>query len=213
MNDKQQRMNQIEKNVKSCQKCRLYEEAKNGVPGEGNVAAEIVFIGEAPGAYEDETGRPFVGRAGKLLEVSLQEIGLSRSDVWIGNIIKHRPPGNRDPLPDEIKSCAPYLMLQLELISPKLIVTLGRFAMNFFYKEGKISRDKGRLIRVGEYNVYPVYHPAAGLRSSSMMVDFKSDFLRIPEILKIIKEGKFVDLGIEEVLPEGVPDGQLGLGV
>lgn len=173
----------IAKNVKNCRKCRLCDLAKNAVVGEGNIDAEIVFIGEAPGRTEDETGRPFVGRAGKLLEALLKQIGRKREDVWIGNIIKHRPPENRDPLPDEIAACSPYLKMQLEAINPKLIVTLGRFSMNYFYADGKISRDRGHIIKVGAYNVYPVYHPAAGLRNPQMLKDLTVDFLRIPKVL------------------------------
>ena len=185
--DKDILLRQIEINVKNCAKCRLCKTAKNPVPGEGNINAELVFIGEAPGATEDDTGRPFVGRAGKLLETTLAQIGLKREDVWIGNIIKHRPPENRDPLPDEILACEPYLALQLKAISPVLIVTLGRFSMNYFYPEGKISRDRGHVIKTNLYNVYPVYHPAAALRNPTMMKDFRDDFLRIPSIIEQVK--------------------------
>lgn len=207
--DKVTQLLEIEKNIKICKKCRLCEKATNAVPGEGNVNTEIAFIGEAPGEKEDLSGRPFVGRAGKLLELLLKEIGYERSDIWIGNIIKHRPPLNRDPLPDEIEACQPYLTLQLKLISPVLVVTLGRFSMNYFYPEGKITRDHGHVIKVGGYNVYPVYHPAAALRNPSMARTLKDDFMRIPEILKEVKFGtkSNKDGKIEEA-----PDGQLGLG-
>ncbi len=183
-------LNQIENNVKLCKKCRLCENAKNSVPGEGNIDSKIVFIGEAPGATEDATGRPFVGRAGMLLQKLLEVINLKREDVWIGNIIKHRPPENRDPLPDELSLCEPYLTMQLNIIKPKLVVTLGRFSMNYFYKDGKITRDHGHTIKVettqGVYNVYPVYHPAAALRNGDMLKTLKEDFLRIPSILESI---------------------------
>lgn len=183
-------MSKIEQNVLHCQECRLYKTAKNGVPGEGNINSPLVFIGEAPGAVEDKTGRPFVGRAGKLLEQLLHKIGYKREEVWIGNIIKHRPPNNRDPVQDEIKSCAPYLSLQLKTMDPKLIVTLGRFAMHYFYKEGTISKNRGQLVRAGNYNIYPVYHPAAGLRNQGMMRSLEEDFMKIPEVLKNLEEGK-----------------------
>jgi DNA polymerase len=205
--NKKETMQQIENNVKNCQKCRLYKGAHNPVPGEGDINAEIIFIGEAPGANEDATGRPFVGRAGKLLERLLAKIGYTREQVWIGNIIKHRPPGNRDPMPDEIRACVPYLNLQLKTLDPKLIVTLGRFAMNFFYPEGKISRDRGRLIKSKDHHVYPVYHPAAGLRNSKLLADLRDDFLRIPEVLEKIKSGQ-IEPATEE---ESSPDGQLKL--
>lgn len=186
-------MEKIAKKVRDCKKCRLYKEAQNAVPGEGSLDSEIVFIGEAPGAQEDKTGRPFVGRAGRLLESLLEEIGMKREDVWIGNIIKHRPPGNRDPKPDEIGACEPYLTVQLRILQPKLIVTLGRFAMYYFYKGGKISRDHGNLIRVENSKVdkdlfvFPVYHPAAGLRNGRFREALEEDFRRIPQILKQIE--------------------------
>jgi uracil-DNA glycosylase family 4 len=130
--------------------------------------------------------------------------------VWIGNIIKHRPPENRDPLPDEIAACEPYLTEQLRIISPKLIVTLGRFALNYFYPEGKITRDHGRMITVGKYNVYPVYHPAAALRNQEMARVLKQDFLKIPNIL-LEARNKF----IENMESESDSDNrdQIGLGL
>jgi len=207
--DKKALLDDIEKNVKVCQKCRLCKTAKNAVPGEGNVDSEIAFIGEAPGATEDETGRPFVGRAGKLLEVLLAQINLKRSDVWIGNVIKHRPPENRDPLPDEIAACMPHLTMQLNIIKPKIIVTLGRYAMNYFYKDGKISRDHGRAIKTESYVVFPVYHPAAALRNPEMAKALKADFLKIPEVVEKSKVPPF-STGAK-ALP--VPDGQMGLGL
>lgn len=192
--DKEKLIHEINSSIKSCKKCRLCNTATNAVPGEGNINSKIIFIGEAPGFYEDVSGRPFVGRAGKLLENSLNEIGYKREDVWIGNIIKHRPPDNREPLPDEIASCTTFLSLQIKTISPILIVTLGRYSMNYFYPDGKISRDRGNLIKAGENYIYPVYHPAAALRSGEMLKDFKEDFKRIPEILlkveDLIKNGE-----------------------
>lgn len=199
--DKKAVLEQVEKNVKQCKKCRLYKKANKPVPGEGNINAEIVFIGEAPGANEDKTGRPFVGRAGRLLEKLLKEIGYKREDVWIGNIIKHRPPGNRDPLKDEIEACQPYLKLQLKAIDPKLVVTLGRFAMNYFYKGGKISKDRGELKKIGNTYVYPVYHPAAGLRNGNFRRALKEDFLKIPEVLNYIErvgKGEEQDIKLDE---------------
>lgn len=198
-------MEEIAKNVKNCSKCRLCETALNGVPGEGNIETEIVFIGEAPGANEDKTGRPFVGRAGNLLEKMLEKIGYTREDIWIGNVIKHRPPNNRDPLPDEIKACEPYLAMQLDIIKPKLVVTLGRFAMNYFYPDGKISRDHGKLIVLPQYNVFPVYHPAAALRNREMAKALLKDFLQIPDILEEIKlRGNSKDLKNELSNPLGL---------
>ena len=196
--DKKALMEQIEKNVKSCQKCRLYKNARRGVPGEGNIDSELAFIGEAPGAVEDDTGRPFVGRAGKLLESLLKEVGYKREEVWIGNIIKHRPPDNRDPLPDEIHACEPYLAMQLKIIEPEVIVTLGRFALNYFYPDGKITRDHGRSVKTDKYLIYPLYHPAAALRNGEMGAVLRKDFLKIPELLADIKKGVEISAEKEE---------------
>jgi len=183
---KEDLLKQIENEIKNCNGCELCKTAKNPVFGEGNSNADIAFIGEAPGATEDTTGRPFVGRAGKLVESLLAEIGMQRTDVWIGNIIKHRPPKNRDPLPLEIEACEPYLTRQLEAINPKLIVTLGRFAMNYFYADGMISKDHGNLIEINGRYVFPLYHPAAGLRNGKMLTAFKNDFAKIPDVLEKI---------------------------
>jgi len=213
--DKEKTLGEIKLNIKSCTKCRLFKTARNPVPGEGSSNAKIVFIGEAPGHHEDVSGRPFVGRAGQLLEKFLKEIGYKREDVWIGNVIKHRPPDNRNPLPDEISACKPYLDLQLRIIDPSLIVTLGRFAMNYFYPDGKISRDKGRLIKINSYLVYPIYHPAAALRNGGMMASFREDFLKIPKVLEKaerIRSGQDEDGGTSTGSVQE-DDGQLGLGL
>lgn len=202
-------LTQIEKNIRVCTKCRLCKTARQAVPGEGNPSPEIAFIGEAPGETEDATGRPFVGRAGRLLETLLAKIGYKRQDVWIGNIIKHRPPQNRDPLPDEILACQPFLTEQLRIMSPALIVTLGRFAMSHFYSDGKISRDRGSLITASKYKVFPLYHPAAALRSPQMAADLEEDFLKIPGVLKKIKEGTIDTL--DKNLADNLVDGQQGL--
>lgn len=211
--DKLHIIQQIENSIKSCQKCRLCKTAKNPVPGEGYINSEIIFIGEAPGQVEDDTGRPFVGRAGKLLETMLNEIGYKRSDVWIGNILKHRPPENRDPLPDEIVSCEPYLTLQIKTIAPILIVTLGRYSMNYFYPEGKITRDRGHVIKINKWNVYPVYHPAAALRNPTMFQTLKQDFLKIPQVLEEVKSERINENLETPTDPDNVVDGQLQLGL
>lgn len=213
MKKKEEIFQQLEKNIKVCEKCRLFQSAKNAVPGEGNINSELVFIGEAPGQTEDETGRPFVGRAGMLLENTLKRIGYQRNEVWIGNIIKHRPPANRDPLPDEISACTPFLNMQLKLLNPILIVTLGRFALTYFYPDGKISRDRGRVIKTDKYFLYPVYHPAAALRNGNMMESYKNDFMKIPEIIKKIKEGEFgkKESNDPSFSDDEIDDGQLRL--
>lgn len=208
MMNKKEILLQIENNVKVCKKCRLCDLANNAVPGEGNIDSEVVFIGEAPGAEEDKQGRPFVGRAGKLLESLLSEIGYKREDVWIGNIIKHRPPENRDPLPDEVVACSPYLTMQLKAIRPKMIVTLGRYAMYYFDKDGKISRDRGIGKKIGENFIFPVYHPAAALRNPSMMRDFRNDFLKIPAVLSSINT---LPTSLQNLASN--VDGQIGLEI
>jgi len=208
--NKKELMEQVDKNIRNCRKCRLCDSAKNAVPGEGSINTGIVFIGEAPGEVEDETGRPFVGKAGILLEKLLKEIGYKREDIWIGNIIKHRPPQNRDPLPDEIKTCAPYLTTQLKTIDPKIVVTLGRYAMNYFYKAGKITRDHGRAIKIDDLIVFPVYHPAAALRNTNFLEPLEEDFKKIPRLLELIDEK-----GSDAVKGETGKKrkGQMGLGI
>jgi len=152
----------------------------NLVFGEGNADADVCFIGEAPGFYEDKEGRPFVGRAGKLLDKMIDGVGWKRSEVYITNIIKRRPPENRDPLPDEIAAYTPYLSKQIEIINPKVIVPLGRFAMNYFLPTAKISKDQGKLFWWGNKLVIPVYHPAAALRSSGVLKKLEESFKKIP---------------------------------
>lgn len=151
----------------------------NLVFGEGNPNSEILFIGEAPGFHEDEQKRPFVGRSGQLLNVMIESIGWKREDVYITNIVKRRPPDNRDPLPEEIVSYSPYLMKQVEIINPKIIATLGRFSMNFFMPAGKISRDQGKIFWLGERLIMPLYHPAAALRSTTVKDELKRSFARL----------------------------------
>ncbi len=211
LEDKQTRFNRIITTIQNCKKCKLCETATRAVPGEGNINAELVFIGEAPGEKEDLSGRPFVGRAGLLLDRLLEKIGMTRSDVWIGNIVKHRPPQNRDPLPDEIAACSPYLAMQLELIAPRLIVTLGRYAMSYFYPTGKISLDHGNVITLPKFSLFPVYHPAAALRNPSFSKALVDDFVQIPKILEQVKNStERADLTEIATSPE---DAQLGLNL
>jgi DNA polymerase len=155
----------------------------NLVFGEGNIDCDVMFIGEAPGMNEDRLKRPFVGRAGQLLDDMIRGLGWKRTDVYITNIVKRRPPDNRDPLPDEIDAYKPYLTRQIEIIGPKLIVTLGRFAMNYFVPEAKMTRDHGHPLLIGGRIVFPVYHPAAALRSTQMMEVLRGDFKKIPDVL------------------------------
>ena len=155
----------------------------NLVFGEGNIDCDVMFIGEAPGVNEDRLRRPFVGRGGQLLDSMIVDLGWKRADVYITNIVKRRPPDNRDPLPAEIEAYKPYLTRQIAIIKPKLIVTLGRFSMNYFVPDAKMTRDHGQPLRVDGQLVFPVYHPAAALRSTQMMETLRADFKKIPEVL------------------------------
>lgn len=166
----------------------LFKGITNPVPGEGNPEAEIMFIGEAPGYWEDKKGRPFVGQAGRLLEQLLLSIKLRRGDVFIGNLVHWRPPGNRDPTDEEIAFCQKFIDAQTEVIKPKIIATLGRFSMAKFIPEGKISAIHGqaRFVDVGGRKtiVLPLFHPAAGLRSADVAEKLKADFAKIPRLLE-----------------------------
>jgi len=185
---KDQQLQYIAHLVGECKKCDLYKTATSHVPGSGNPNAEIVFIGEAPGQQEDLQGLPFVGNSGKLLDKLLSTISVPRQDVFICNILKHRPPENRDPLPQEMKVCTPYLKAQLKIIKPKLIITLGRFAMNYFFPEESISKIRGQVRKIIwqelSLTIIPVYHPSAGLRNGAMLLSLQEDFLSIGKLLK-----------------------------
>jgi DNA polymerase len=168
----------------------LKEQATQLVFGDGNAEAEIVFIGEAPGKNEDIQGIPFVGAAGKFLNEMLEMIGLERKDVYITNIVKYRPPNNRDPLPDEKASFLPYLVEQLKIINPKVIVTLGRHSMDVLLPGLKISQVHGKPIRVKDHVYLPLFHPAAALYNGGLRQTLIDDFAAIPEIIKKIKADK-----------------------
>ncbi len=170
--------------IAACQRCDLAKGRTHTVPGEGPEDAEIMFIGEAPGFHEDRQGRPFVGAAGRFLEELLASIGLRREDVYICNVIKCRPPGNRDPLPDEIEACKPFLDRQIELIQPKLIVTLGRYSMARYFPNAQITRIHGRPKRIGNRIYYPMFHPAAALHQPKWRAIVEEDMLKIPQLLK-----------------------------
>lgn len=173
----------LETRIAACTRCRLASGRTRTVPGDGDPNAELMLIGEGPGFNEDQQGHPFVGQAGKLLDKLLGEIGLTREQVFVTNVVKCRPPNNRDPEADEIASCEPYLDEQIAGIRPKLIVTLGRFAMNYFLPRTTISRSHGRATQAGDWLIFPVYHPAAGLRQTRMLNVLREDFQRIPEFL------------------------------
>lgn len=176
--------------ARGCERCPLHLTRTNVVFGAGNADAELMFIGEAPGANEDKLGLPFVGQAGKLLEKLLAEIGLERADVFIANVLKCRPPDNRDPHPQEIESCQDYLRAQVDLIEPTVICTLGNFSTKLLRADTTgISRLHGReevrAIGTRAVRLYPIYHPAAALYTPSMLETLRSDFQRIPELLAL----------------------------
>ena len=175
----------ISEQVKACQQCPLGQMRTHAVVGEGPPNAEIMLIGEGPGYHEDRQGLPFVGQSGKLLEHLLVAINLTREQVFITNVIKCRPPSNRDPLPQEIAACTPYLHRQIELISPLLLVTLGRFSMaQFFPPSARITRVHGQPLRQAGRIIVPMFHPAAALRNPQWQNDMMQDFAQIPALLE-----------------------------
>ena len=169
--------------IAGCTACRLAQGRTQTVPGDGDPNAELMFIGEGPGFHEDRQGRPFVGPAGKLLDELLAGIGLSRPDVFVANVVKCRPPNNRDPMADEIGSCEVYLREQIDGIRPKLIVPLGRFATQYFLPGATMGRSRGQAVWAGRQLIFPVYHPAAALRQRSLMDTMRGDFAQIPGLL------------------------------
>ena len=172
-----------------CPDCDLGRSRNRAVPGEGPEDAEIMFVGEAPGFYEDQQGRPFVGAAGRLLEELLTSIGLRRDQVYIGNVIKCRPPDNRDPLPKEIEACRKWLECQVELIKPRVIVPLGRFSLAWFSPNDSIGRAHGQArYRDGIYYL-PMYHPAAALHAANMRRAVEEDFQKLPAVLEEARKG------------------------
>jgi DNA polymerase len=170
--------------VSSCKKCDLCHSREKGVPGEGPPKAEIMFIGEGPGFHENMQGRPFVGAAGELLVELLDGIGLKREQVFITNVVKCRPPGNRDPQPEELMACNPYLEKQLQIINPKVVVTLGRFSMARFIPQAKISEIHGQPVKVKGMLVVPFFHPAAALHRPSLRPVVEEDFAKLPDLIR-----------------------------
>jgi len=191
-NEKETRLKEInERWIKDCT-CSLRSTATQAVPGDGNASADIVFIGEGPGRDEDLQGKPFVGAAGKFLNEMLGTINLRREDVYITNVVKYRPPNNRDPLPEEAAACYPWLAEQINLIDPKLIILLGRHALQRFFPEEKISLVHGKILRksiigMGMRNFYALYHPAAALYNGGMRGTLIDDFKKIPKVLQKIQ--------------------------
>lgn len=186
-------LKQVASEVQVCTRCNLHYSRKKAVPGEGPVNAKIMFIGEGPGFHENEQGRPFVGAAGKFLDELLAGIGMKRSDVFIGNVVKCRPPGNRDPLPEELNACSDYLERQIHAIHPKVIVTLGRYSMARFLPNAKISDVHGKPFNVRGFLVVPMFHPAAALHQPSLKPLVIQDFALLPGL---------IEQAMRETLPE-----------
>lgn len=170
--------------IAACHACRLCETATQAVPGEGSPAARVLFIGEGPGKKEDETGRPFVGRAGQFLNEMLASIDWQREDIFIANVVKHRPPENRDPLPDEVAACWPFLARQIAILQPQLIVTLGRHSLARFFPTAKIGEVHGTPLQRDGQIFLPLYHPAAALYSPTTRAVQLADFAKILQILQ-----------------------------
>lgn len=173
----------IAREISVCTKCALYESRKKAVSGEGPADAEIMFIGEGPGFHENEQGRPFVGASGKFLDQLLAQADLARADVFIANVVKCRPPGNRDPQAEELAVCDEYLEEQIKTVNPSIIVTLGRFSMGKFIPGAKITAIHGQMQRVGDRFVIPMYHPAAALHQAALKPSILADFANLPDQL------------------------------
>jgi uracil-DNA glycosylase family 4 len=205
--------------AKDCVRCPLHQGRTKVVFGSGNADADLMFVGEAPGMHEDLQGLPFVGRAGKLLDQLLEEVGLQRSDVFITNVLLCRPPGNRDPEPDEIETCKPYLQRKVELIEPKVICTLGNFATKLLTRSQRgitsvhgrpqVHDLGGRAVRV-----FPLYHPAAALRSTKTLEELREDFSRLPALLEEpapVPVGAVAPVAAMAMAAEPEPAPQIGL--
>jgi len=190
LKERQTALQEIAARVSQCPLCPLAAGRTRAVPGAGRADADIMFIGEAPGFHEDQQGLPFVGQSGKYLDELLGKIGLSRGEVFITNVVKCRPPGNRDPLPDEIDICVnTYLKQQVEIIQPKLIATLGRFSMAlFFSKDARITKIHGQPLRANNRIYYPLFHPAAVLRNPNLRPAMEADFRRMLDLLAEIAQ-------------------------
>ena len=178
----------LREEVECCTSCALHETRTRAVFGEGDPGADLLFVGEAPGYHEDQQGRPFVGQAGKLLEQLLASIGLTREQVFIANVLKSRPPNNRDPRPEEIDACQPYLWRQIEIIKPRVICTLGNFATKLLSGDQTgITRVHGtpRAVEIAGHPLYlyPIFHPAAALYTPAMLTTLKEDFSRLPDLI------------------------------
>jgi len=181
--EKQKLLEGLASQIDQCTRCELYKSSTHAVPGVGLSEAKIVFVGEAPGFHEDQQGKPFVGNAGKFLDYLFGKIGLERKNVFITNVIKHRPPDNRDPFPQEIAACTHWLDKQLAILSPKIIITLGKWSLNYFLSNKKISEVHGQTVKIKEKVILPMYHPAAALRNGAIARVLEEDFLNNRQLL------------------------------
>jgi uracil-DNA glycosylase family 4 len=202
-------LEELHKEIEQCRRCRLAQGRTRAVPGEGPADAKIMFIGEGPGFQEDRQGRPFVGPAGQFLNELLASIGLDRSKVYITNVVKSRPPNNRDPQPDEIAACAPWLEQQIAIIRPKIIVTLGRFSMARYFPGQTIGRIHGTSKKVGDTYVFAMYHPAAALHQDSLKETLRADMRKLPALLAQIEAEERTAQAVQaqQRPPEGVQTG------
>ena len=189
----EQELERLAKEIAVCTKCELHRSRKKAVPGEGPTHAEIMFVGEGPGFHENEQGRPFVGAAGKFLDELLEKAGVTRADVWITNVVKCRPPGNRDPLPEEIDACSGYLERQIQAVDPSIIITLGRHSMAKYMPGAKISVVHGQMRKVGDRYVIAMFHPAAALHQASLKPALMADFAKLPQLLEQARKGRVRD--------------------
>ncbi len=187
LQERQAAMEKIAAEIRVCEKCQLHKGRTKAVPGDGRFNTEILFVGEGPGFHEDQQGLPFVGASGKYLEQLLEMIGLTRKDVFITNIVRCRPPQNRDPERVEIEACEPYLDRQIALIQPKIIATLGRYSMAKFFPDGKISKIHGIAKKEEGRVYYPLFHPAAVLRNPTLREPMEEDFKRMKKLLEELR--------------------------
>jgi DNA polymerase len=196
----------IEAEIKGCPKCRLAQTRTNAVPGDGSYASVVLFVGEGPGFEEDKQGKPFVGRSGRFLTENLERIGIKRADVFITNVVKCRPPENRDPMPDEIEICTGnYLTRQIALINPRIIVTLGRHSMNRWLPGASITKIHGQVKNIGRGRVLlPMFHPAAALRNDAWRIEFEKDIAVLPRLIERAVRANEAAAG-GDALPAGVP--------
>ncbi len=203
--DQAKAMQALEAEVNGCQRCALANERTHAVPGEGNRDAVVMFVGEGPGRDEDRQGRPFVGRSGQFLSLMLDQIGIDRNDVYITNVVKCRPPNNRDPEPAELAACDDYLTRQVEIINPRIIVTLGRFSMRRWFAEGAITKIHGKITNIGRGRVaMAMFHPAAALRNPAWRTAFEQDMARLPGLIERAEKANAAAV-LGQALPAGVP--------